>query len=93
MSGNLELLGSSRWKVEGSEKISVFAYEFDNTTTFMPGDEVIGDSFQPFLFEVRHWPPHMPRHCENTLRGVVKCRANSTTTAIIAVREESSTEV
>ncbi|GBL61903.1 hypothetical protein AVEN_35931-1, partial [Araneus ventricosus] len=50
MSGNLELVGSALWKVEGSEKISVFAYEFDNPTTFMPGDEVIGDSFQPFFF-------------------------------------------
>ncbi|GBL90037.1 hypothetical protein AVEN_178429-1 [Araneus ventricosus] len=29
----------------------------------------------------------MPRHCVNTLRGIVKCRANSTTTAIIAVRQ------
>ncbi|GBM48279.1 hypothetical protein AVEN_98029-1 [Araneus ventricosus] len=28
----------------------------------------------------------MPRHCVNTLRGIVKCRANSTTTAKIAVR-------
>ncbi|GBN43013.1 hypothetical protein AVEN_214006-1 [Araneus ventricosus] len=53
----------------------------------MPGDKVIGDSFQPFLFEVWRWLPHMPRHCENTLRGTVKCRANSTTTAIIAVRQ------
>ncbi|GBM98043.1 hypothetical protein AVEN_257976-1 [Araneus ventricosus] len=24
----------------------------------------------------------MPRHCVDTLRGIVKCRANSTTTAI-----------
>ncbi|GBN88161.1 hypothetical protein AVEN_248121-1 [Araneus ventricosus] len=51
----------------------------------MLGDEVIGDSFQPFLFQVWHWLPHMPRHCVNTLRGIVKYRANSTTTAIIAV--------
>ncbi|GBN69070.1 hypothetical protein AVEN_70798-1 [Araneus ventricosus] len=51
----------------------------------MPGDEVIGDSFQQFLFEVWRWLPHMPRHCVNTLRGIVKCRANATTTAIIAV--------
>ncbi|GBM45733.1 hypothetical protein AVEN_156766-1 [Araneus ventricosus] len=49
----------------------------------MPGDEVIGDSFQPFLFEVWHWLPHMPKHCVNTLRGIVKCRANSTTAAKI----------
>ncbi|GBN32629.1 hypothetical protein AVEN_59644-1 [Araneus ventricosus] len=54
----------------------------------MPGDEVNGDSFQPFLFEVWHWLPHIPRHCENTLRGTVKCRADSTTTAIIALRED-----
>ncbi|GBO04888.1 hypothetical protein AVEN_233888-1 [Araneus ventricosus] len=59
----------------------------------MPGDEVIGDSFRPFLFEVWHWLPHMPRHCENTLRGIVKCRANSTTTAIIAVRQVKPFEV
>ncbi|GBN78301.1 hypothetical protein AVEN_264058-1 [Araneus ventricosus] len=69
------------------EKISAFANEFDNPTNFMPGDEVIGNPFQPFLFEVWHWLPHMPRHCINTLRGIVKCRANSTTTAIIAVRQ------
>ncbi|GBN44429.1 hypothetical protein AVEN_37252-1 [Araneus ventricosus] len=53
----------------------------------MPGDEDIGDSFQPFLFEVWRWLPHMPRHCENTIRGIVKCRGISTTTALIAVRE------
>ncbi|GBM39044.1 hypothetical protein AVEN_119748-1 [Araneus ventricosus] len=29
----------------------------------------------------------MPRLCINTLRGIVKCRANSTTTAINAVRQ------
>ncbi|GBO30521.1 hypothetical protein AVEN_222488-1 [Araneus ventricosus] len=75
------------------EKISVFAYEFDNPTNFMPGDEVIGDSFQPFLFEVWRWLPHMPRLCVNTLRGIVKCRANSTTTAIIAVRHVKPFEV
>ncbi|GBN17457.1 hypothetical protein AVEN_7113-1 [Araneus ventricosus] len=54
---------------------------------FLPGDEVTGDPFQPFLFEVCRWLPHMPRHCINTLRGIGKCRANSTTTAIIAVRK------
>ncbi|GBO38984.1 hypothetical protein AVEN_205359-1 [Araneus ventricosus] len=59
----------------------------------MPGDEVIGDSFQPFLFEVWRWLPHMPRHCGNTLRGIVKCRANSTTTATIAVRQVKPFEV
>ncbi|GBM33771.1 hypothetical protein AVEN_183032-1, partial [Araneus ventricosus] len=53
----------------------------------MPGDEVIGDSFQPFLFEV--WP----RHCVNTLLGIVKCLANSTTTPIIAVRQVKPFEV
>ncbi|GBO14598.1 hypothetical protein AVEN_60041-1 [Araneus ventricosus] len=53
----------------------------------MPGDEVIGNPFQPFLFEVWRWLPHMPRHCVNTLCGIVKCRTNSTTTAIIAVRQ------
>ncbi|GBN68969.1 hypothetical protein AVEN_61713-1 [Araneus ventricosus] len=35
----------------------------------------------------------MPRHCIVTLRGIVKCRANSTTSAIIAVRQEKSFEV
>ncbi|GBM23459.1 hypothetical protein AVEN_181575-1 [Araneus ventricosus] len=59
----------------------------------MPGDEVIGDSFQPFLFEVWHWLPHMPRHCVNTLHGIVKCRANSTTAAKIAVRQVKPFEV
>ncbi|GBN10152.1 hypothetical protein AVEN_77548-1 [Araneus ventricosus] len=59
----------------------------------MPGDEVIGDSFQPFLFEVWRWLPHMPRHCVNTLRGIVKCRANSTTATKIAVRQVKPFEV
>ncbi|GBN45261.1 hypothetical protein AVEN_111259-1 [Araneus ventricosus] len=59
----------------------------------MPGDEVIGDSFQPFLFEAWRWLPHMPRHCVNTLRGILKCRANSTTAAIIAVRQVKPFEV
>ncbi|GBM93620.1 hypothetical protein AVEN_56956-1 [Araneus ventricosus] len=59
----------------------------------MPGDEVIGYSFQPFLFEVWHWLHHMPKHCDNTLRGIVKCRDNSTTTVIIAVREVKLFEV
>ncbi|GBM06950.1 hypothetical protein AVEN_239658-1 [Araneus ventricosus] len=54
---------------------------------FMPGDEVIGDSFQPFLFEIWLWLPHMSRHCVNTLRGIEKCRAISTTAAKIAVRQ------
>ncbi|GBN20022.1 hypothetical protein AVEN_254600-1 [Araneus ventricosus] len=59
----------------------------------MPGDEVIGDSFQPFLFEVWHWLRSIPRHCDNTHRGMVKCRTNSTTTAIIAVIEVKPFEV
>ncbi|GBO09932.1 hypothetical protein AVEN_228877-1 [Araneus ventricosus] len=54
---------------------------------------VVGDPFQPFLFEVWRWIPHMPRHCINTFRGIVKCRANSTTTAIIAVRQVKPFEV
>ncbi|GBN74649.1 hypothetical protein AVEN_194712-1 [Araneus ventricosus] len=29
----------------------------------------------------------MSRHCVDTLGGIVKCRANSTTTAMIAVRQ------
>ncbi|GBL93351.1 hypothetical protein AVEN_219477-1 [Araneus ventricosus] len=60
---------------------------------FMPGDKVIGDPFQPFLFEVWRWLPHMPRQCINALRGIVKCRANSTTTAVIAVRQVKPFEV
>ncbi|GBN92546.1 hypothetical protein AVEN_213218-1 [Araneus ventricosus] len=35
----------------------------------------------------------MPRHCIDTLRGIMKCRANSTTTAIIAVRQVKPFEV
>ncbi|GBO28106.1 hypothetical protein AVEN_175661-1 [Araneus ventricosus] len=35
----------------------------------------------------------MPRHCLNTLRGIVKCRADSTTTAVIAVRQVKPFEV
>ncbi|GBN89406.1 hypothetical protein AVEN_255002-1 [Araneus ventricosus] len=48
---------------------------------------------QPFLFDVWRWLPHMTRHCIDTLRGIVKCRANSTTTAIIAVRQVKSFEI
>ncbi|GBN90553.1 hypothetical protein AVEN_36953-1 [Araneus ventricosus] len=76
-----------------SEKISSFANEFENPTNLMTFDEVIGDAFQPFLFEVWRWLPHMPRHCVNTLRGIVKCRANSTTAAKIAIRQEKPFEV
>ncbi|GBN96264.1 Acetylcholine receptor subunit alpha-like 1 [Araneus ventricosus] len=35
----------------------------------------------------------MPRHCINTLRGIVKCRTNFTTTAIIVVRQVKPFEV
>ncbi|GBM30813.1 hypothetical protein AVEN_52607-1 [Araneus ventricosus] len=35
----------------------------------------------------------MPRHCINTLRGIGKCLANSTTTAIITVRQVKPFEV
>ncbi|GBN55225.1 hypothetical protein AVEN_13605-1 [Araneus ventricosus] len=84
---------AGKLKAREAGKISVFAYQFDNPSNFVPGDEIIGDSFQPSLFEVWHWLPHMPRHCENTLRGIVKCSANSTTTAIIAVRQVKSFEV
>ncbi|GBM58228.1 hypothetical protein AVEN_199708-1 [Araneus ventricosus] len=35
----------------------------------------------------------MPRHRESTLRGIVKCRAKSTISAIIAVREVKPFEV
>ncbi|GBN84979.1 hypothetical protein AVEN_145587-1 [Araneus ventricosus] len=59
----------------------------------MPLDQVIGDSFQPFLFEDWQWLPHMPRRCINTLRSIVKCRGNSTTTAVIAVKEVKPSEV
>ncbi|GBL93616.1 hypothetical protein AVEN_149989-1 [Araneus ventricosus] len=53
----------------------------------------LDDGLLAFLFEVWRWLPHMPRHCINTLRGIVKCRANSTTTAIIAVRQVKPFEV
>ncbi|GBN24265.1 hypothetical protein AVEN_109701-1 [Araneus ventricosus] len=59
----------------------------------MPGDEVIGDTFQPFLFKVWRWLPHMPRQCVNTLRGIVKYRANSPAAAKIAVRQVKPFEV
>ncbi|GBM86352.1 hypothetical protein AVEN_64232-1 [Araneus ventricosus] len=61
--------------------------EFDYPTNFLPGDGIIGDSFQPFLFEVWCLPHRMPRHCEATFRGIVKCHAISTTTVLVAVRE------
>ncbi|GBO13487.1 hypothetical protein AVEN_22619-1, partial [Araneus ventricosus] len=69
-----------------------FIREFDNRN-FLPGDEVIGDSFQPLLLEVWRWLPHMPRHCVNTLRGIVKRSANSTTAAKISVRQVKPFEV
>ncbi|GBN74615.1 hypothetical protein AVEN_59038-1 [Araneus ventricosus] len=59
----------------------------------MPGDEVIGDPFQPFFFEVWRWLPHMLRHCEGALHGIVKCSASATTAALIAVREGKPFEV
>ncbi|GBM96737.1 hypothetical protein AVEN_91804-1 [Araneus ventricosus] len=59
----------------------------------MPGDEVIDDFFQPFLFEVWRWFPHIPIPCVGTLRGIVKYPANSATTAMIAVREVKTFEV
>ncbi|GBM11604.1 hypothetical protein AVEN_180152-1 [Araneus ventricosus] len=55
-----------------SEEISVSTDEFHYGTNFLLGDEVIGDSFQPFLFEVLSLPPHMPRLCEGTLLGIAK---------------------
>ncbi|GBL84887.1 hypothetical protein AVEN_200202-1 [Araneus ventricosus] len=58
----------------------------------MPGDEVIGESFQPFLFEVWHWLPHMPIDCEKThWHYEVPCQFHRT--AIIAVREVKPFEV
>ncbi|GBM23330.1 hypothetical protein AVEN_97741-1 [Araneus ventricosus] len=45
------------------------------------------------MFEVWRWLPHMPTHCIDTLRGIVKCRDNSATTAIIAVRQVKPFEV
>ncbi|GBL89909.1 hypothetical protein AVEN_178338-1 [Araneus ventricosus] len=59
----------------------------------MPEDEVICDSFQPILSEIERWLPHMPRHCEGTLRGIVKYLASSTITALISVREVKRFEV
>ncbi|GBM06610.1 hypothetical protein AVEN_220044-1 [Araneus ventricosus] len=59
----------------------------------MPGNEVTGESIQPFLFEVWRCPPDMPKHSEYTLRGIGKCRANSSATALIAVREVEPFEV
>ncbi|GBM22089.1 hypothetical protein AVEN_114191-1 [Araneus ventricosus] len=67
-------------RLERSEEIPVFTDEFHYPTKFSPGDEVIGDSFQPFLIEVWRWPPHIPRYCEGALRGIRKCHANSTST-------------
>ncbi|GBN03162.1 hypothetical protein AVEN_78175-1 [Araneus ventricosus] len=75
------------------KEISVLADEFYYPTNFMPGDEVIADSFQPFLFEVWLWLPHMPKYCEGTLRGIVKCRASSTAAALVAFRKVKPFEV
>ncbi|GBN51406.1 hypothetical protein AVEN_64936-1 [Araneus ventricosus] len=71
----------------------VFTHEFQFPTNFLPGKDIINDSFQLFLFEVQRWPSHMPRHCEGTLHGVVKCRAGNTTAAVIAVREVTPFEL
>ncbi|GBM06612.1 hypothetical protein AVEN_220046-1 [Araneus ventricosus] len=79
--------------MEGSEDISFFTDEFHYPVSFLPEDVVIDYSFQPFLFQVWSWLPHMPRDCEGTLRGIVRCRAGSTTTALIAVREVKPFEV
>ncbi|GBO41694.1 hypothetical protein AVEN_169628-1 [Araneus ventricosus] len=59
----------------------------------MPGGEVIGDSFDTFLFEVWRWLPHILRHREDALLGIVRCRTSSTTTALIGVREVKYFEV
>ncbi|GBN78087.1 hypothetical protein AVEN_55802-1 [Araneus ventricosus] len=55
--------------------------------------ETIGESFQPFLFDVWRWLSHMSRCCQGTLCGIAKCRASSTTTAIIAVEQVKPIEV
>ncbi|GBN54601.1 hypothetical protein AVEN_37966-1 [Araneus ventricosus] len=80
-------------RLRRSEDIYVFTDEFHCSTNFMPGDEVICDSFQPFLFEIWRWLPYMPRHCEDTLHGTVKCHVNFITAALTAVREVKSFEV
>ncbi|GBO40325.1 hypothetical protein AVEN_158470-1 [Araneus ventricosus] len=72
-------------KLKAREAGKDFCFPLD-PTNFMPGDDVNGVSFEPFLL-LWCWLPHMPTLCENTLCVIVKCRANSTTTAIIAVRE------
>ncbi|GBO15370.1 hypothetical protein AVEN_145844-1 [Araneus ventricosus] len=53
----------------------------------MPIDGVIGESSQPFLFDLWPWLSHIPRHCESIVCAIVKFRAGSTTIALIAVRE------
>ncbi|GBL80500.1 hypothetical protein AVEN_225206-1 [Araneus ventricosus] len=35
----------------------------------------------------------MPKHCEGTFRGIMKSRASSTTTALVAVRQVKTFEV
>ncbi|GBN76623.1 hypothetical protein AVEN_154207-1 [Araneus ventricosus] len=65
---------------------------FHYPKNFLPGDEVIFDASQSFLFEVVwHWILHIPRHWEGTVHGIV--RARSTTIALIAVREMKPFEV
>ncbi|GBN14756.1 hypothetical protein AVEN_38116-1 [Araneus ventricosus] len=92
MSAQMEHVGSAHFKVEGCEdrKRSVFTDECHYSTNFLPEEEVIGNSFQTFLFEFWRWLPHMPRHSEGTFRGMVKCLAISTTIALNAVRKEKS---
>ncbi|GBM23585.1 hypothetical protein AVEN_196657-1 [Araneus ventricosus] len=61
---------------------------------FLVGGLVICKAcFWTFLFEVWLWLPHILRQCKATLRGIVKYRASSTTTALIAVREVKLFEV
>ncbi|GBM17743.1 hypothetical protein AVEN_56052-1 [Araneus ventricosus] len=60
---------------------------------FLPGDEIIGDTFQQLLFEVWCWFPHKPRHSKGAFRGIVKCRSCTTKTVLIAVREVEFFEV
>ncbi|GBN93829.1 hypothetical protein AVEN_125232-1 [Araneus ventricosus] len=74
-------------------EISVFTDEFHYPVNFLPEDDVIGDSFQPFYFGVCCWPPQLPEHSEGALRGTVKCRASTTTTALITARAVEPFEV
>ncbi|GBN49590.1 hypothetical protein AVEN_62223-1, partial [Araneus ventricosus] len=48
----------------------------------MPGDEVIGNPFQRFLFEVWRWLPHMPNFEQewrpSEISSIHRAKANST---------------